>query len=117
MLIGDLAARTGVSPRSLRHCEAQHLLDPMRDSSGYRHYQEADVTRVLQIIAMMDGGMNTDTIWRFLDCARTLDEGIVLEMCPDLRAEVEAIGERLVADQQKLTATRQHLTTLTGTGR
>ncbi len=113
MLIGDLAAQTGVSPRALRHYEAQQLLNPKRDSSCYRHYQETDVTRVQQIKAMIDGGMNTNTIRRFLDCARTFDEGIVLEMCPDLRAEVEAIGQRLVADQQKLTATRQQLTALT----
>ena len=38
MKIGELAARTGVSIRSLRYYEQQGLLMPVRNENGYREY-------------------------------------------------------------------------------
>lgn len=114
MLIGELAERTGSSTRALRHYEDQGLLAPTRDTNGYRHYDTTDATRVAQIKAMIAAGMNTQTISRFLDCTRNQDQNIILEMCPDLRAELDAIAERLEAQQQRLTQTRQQLSSLSG---
>ena len=89
MLIGQLAARTGVSARALRHYEYRELLSAERDTNGYRVYTESDVVRVLQIRAMIDAGLATCMIRRYIDCARTGEHGTALEMCPELRAEVE----------------------------
>lgn len=92
MQIGELAKRTGVSARALRHYEDRGLLVPERTSGGYREYAAADVARVAQITAMIRAGLNTATIWRYLDCARSDEHGTALDLCPDLTAELAAIS-------------------------
>lgn len=109
MLISELAARTGVSARALRHHEDREVLVAERDSNGYRTYSESDIPRVFQIKAMIDAGLATSAIRRYLDCARTGDHGMTLEMCPDLRAEVDAIAARLDRQQAVLERTRERL--------
>ncbi|MDT9681109.1 MerR family transcriptional regulator [Streptomyces sp. TRM76323] len=109
MLISELAELTGVSARALRHYEERGLLAPARNSNGYREYAESDVTRVAQIRTMISAGLGTSTIQRYLDCARTGDHGTFLEMCPDLRAELDALARRLDAEQAELRAKRSRL--------
>ncbi|MFI5708415.1 MerR family transcriptional regulator [Kribbella sp. NPDC051620] len=112
VLISELAEVTGVSARALRHYEEQDLLVPERDSNGYRNYVEADVTRVAQIKAMIAAGLGTVTIRQYLECARTGEHGTTLELCPRLRAELDAIAARLDTRQAELRDTRQRLTGL-----
>ena len=112
MQIGELAKSTGASARALRHYEDRGLLVPERTGGGYRDYSAEDVTRVSQIKAMIAAGLGTATIRRYLDCARTDDRGTLLEMCPDLRAELDSLAERLGAEQAELRATQQRLSEL-----
>lgn len=116
MLISELAELTGVSARALRHYEDRGLLVPARTSSGYRDYSESDVVRVAQIRTMIAAGLGTSIIQRYLACARTGDRGMSLEMCPDLRAELEALAEQLDARQAELRETQRRLTGLTSVG-
>lgn len=116
MLISELAESTGVSARALRHYEDCGLLTPARSSSGYRVYTESDVTRVAQIRVMISAGLGTSTIQRYLDCVRTGDHGTFLEMCPDLRAELDSLARRLDARQAELRETRSRLDRLTSAG-
>lgn len=116
MLISELAELTGVSARALRHYEDRGLLAPARSGSGYRDYEESDVSRVAQIKTMIAAGLGTSTIQRYLDCARTGDHGTTLEMCPDLRAELDALGRRLEARQAELRDTQGRLRELTSAG-
>ncbi|MGW4471076.1 MerR family transcriptional regulator [Nonomuraea sp. NPDC004354] len=116
MLISELAELTGASARALRHYEDRGLLVPTRNSSGYRDYSESDVTRVAQIRTMISAGLGTSIIQRYLDCARTGDRGTSLEMCPDLRAELDALAGRLDARQGELRETRRRLSGLTSAG-
>ncbi|ALG29109.1 MerR family transcriptional regulator [Glutamicibacter halophytocola] len=113
MQIGELARKTGVSARALRHYEDRGLLIPERTSGGYRDYSEEDVTRVAQIKAMIAAGLSTATIRRYLDCARSGDHGTTLEMCPDLRTELDLIAESLTAKQAHLRDTQQRLEAIT----
>jgi len=113
MLISEFAARTGVSARALRHYEHRELLAAERDTNGYRVYAESDVPRVLQIKAMINAGLATSTIRRYIDCARTGEHGTTLEMCPELRAEVDAISAHIDQQQAMLNDTKQRLCTLT----
>ncbi|WP_067463006.1 MerR family transcriptional regulator [Nocardia amamiensis] len=112
MLISELAMSTGASARALRHYEDQGLLVPARNSSGYREYSESDVTRVAQIRMMVSAGLGTATIRKYLDCVRTGDHGIFLEMCPELRAELDDLARRIEARQAELSQTRQRLNRL-----
>jgi DNA-binding transcriptional MerR regulator len=112
VLIGELAERAGVSTRALRHYEDRGLLVPERDTNGYRIYADDDVVRVAQIRTMIAAGLGTDPIRRFIDCARTGDHGLSLEMCPDLRAELDALAATLTAQQDTLRQKRVRLCAL-----
>lgn len=114
--ISELARLTGVSARALRHYEDRGLLVPERTPSGYRVYSEEDITRVAQIRTMISAGLNTATIQRYLDCARIGDHGTELEMCPNLRAELDAIAECLSSKQSELRETQQRLHELASVG-
>ncbi|RFU85968.1 MerR family transcriptional regulator [Streptomyces triticagri] len=109
MLIGELAERTGVSTRALRHYEDRGLLVPARNSSGYRVYAESDIARVAQIRAMIAAGLGTALIVRYLDCARGGAHGVHLDMCPSLRAELDAVSAHLTAQAARLRETRARL--------
>ena len=49
MRIGELARRTGTTPKALRLYEAQGLLGRVARAGSYRHYSEPDVAQVLLI--------------------------------------------------------------------
>jgi DNA-binding transcriptional MerR regulator len=112
VLISELAELTGSSARALRHYEDRGLLVPARTSSGYRDYSQSDVGRVAQIRTMISAGMSTSTIQRYFDCVRAADDRISLEMCPDLRAELDSLASRLDAKQAELQETRRRLSEL-----
>ncbi|WP_454194283.1 MerR family transcriptional regulator [Nocardia sp. Marseille-Q1738] len=112
MLISELAELTGVSARALRHYEDRGLLVPARNSSGYREYSESDVTRVAQIKTMVSAGLGTAAIRKYLGCAHTGDHGIFLEMCPQLRAELDDLARRIEARQAELSETQRRLNRL-----
>jgi DNA-binding transcriptional MerR regulator len=110
--ISQLAELTGVTARALRHYEDCMLLVPERDRNGYRAYTDSDIARVAQIKTMIAAGLGTETIRRYLDCARSGEHGVSLEMCPDLRAELDALARRLDAKEASLRETRQRLSAL-----
>lgn len=62
MRIGELAARTGVSPRALRHYEQQGLLGSTRGPNGYRLYDHAAVVRVANVKTLLDVGLTTEDV-------------------------------------------------------
>ncbi|ARQ70721.1 MerR family transcriptional regulator [Streptomyces marincola] len=68
MRIGELSARTGASPRSLRYYEAQGLLASSRSPSGQRHYEEEHVQRVRLVQAFLAAGVPSGTIAEMAPC-------------------------------------------------
>jgi len=61
MHIGEVAARTDLSLRSLRHWEEVGLLRPSgRSEGGFRLYTEADVDKILVIRRMKPLGFTLD---------------------------------------------------------
>jgi DNA-binding transcriptional MerR regulator len=68
MRIGEVAARSGVSVRSLRYYEEQLLLDSTRSSSGQRHYSDTAVERVQLIQTLYAAGLSSKTIQDLLPC-------------------------------------------------
>ncbi|GHH94137.1 MerR family transcriptional regulator [Streptomyces capillispiralis] len=68
MRIGELAARSGVSVRSLRYYEEQGLLASTRSAGGQRHYTDHDVERVAFIQRLYAAGLSSRTIVELLPC-------------------------------------------------
>jgi DNA-binding transcriptional MerR regulator len=93
MRIGELAARAGVSVRSLRYYEEQGLLTSVRSTSGQRHYTDAEVDRVLFIQRLYAGGLSSRTIAEVLPCVDKPSE-----------EHTEAALERMAQEREKLSA-------------
>jgi DNA-binding transcriptional MerR regulator len=68
MRIGELAAATGVSARSLRYYEEQGLLGSERSTGGQRHYPDSAVERVALIQSLLTAGLSSSTIYDVLPC-------------------------------------------------
>jgi DICT domain-containing protein len=61
LTIGDLAARTGLTPAVLRMWESRHgFPTPHRLPSGHRRYSEEHVDLVLQVLRRRDAGIRLD---------------------------------------------------------
>ena len=46
MNISDVAKRTGLPPKTIRYYEDIGLIRPVRDTNGYRRFQEADAHKL-----------------------------------------------------------------------
>ncbi|MBA3377669.1 MAG: MerR family transcriptional regulator [Chloroflexia bacterium] len=68
LTVGDLAAISGVTVRTLHHYEEIGLLVPAgRSGAGYRQYSEADCDRLSRILYYRELGFPLDTIATLLD--------------------------------------------------
>lgn len=119
----DLSARTGASPRMIRHYEAMGILAPGRESNGYRVFTEEDVRTVADARCLIEAG---------LSAAETAE--MVGILCGDgdpaageLDTALERIGERravlderiaqLVAATTKLDELRDYVVGVRGVTR
>ncbi|MEU9238485.1 MerR family transcriptional regulator [Streptomyces sp. NPDC048385] len=68
MRIGELAARTGASVRSLRYYEEQGLITSTRSVGGQRHYTEGDIERVDFIRRLYAAGLSSRTVLELMPC-------------------------------------------------
>ncbi|GAA3883458.1 MerR family transcriptional regulator [Streptomyces sedi] len=68
MLIGEVARRSGVSARMLRHYEGLGLVRPTgRTEGGYREYSPEDVRRIFHIESLRSLGLSLREVGRALD--------------------------------------------------
>ncbi|MEV3993854.1 MerR family transcriptional regulator [Streptomyces sp. NPDC049837] len=68
MLIGDVARRSGVSARMLRHYDALGLVRPTgRTGAGYREYSSEDIRRIFHIESLRSLGLSLREVGRALD--------------------------------------------------
>ncbi|MFH8873168.1 MerR family transcriptional regulator [Streptomyces griseus] len=80
MQIGEVAARTELSLRTIRHYEETGLVAPSaRSQGGFRLYTEADVARLIVIRRMKPLGFTLDQMRDLLDATDRLDAGDVLD--------------------------------------
>lgn len=74
MHIGELAERTGLSLRTLRHYDDVGLLPATsRTDGGFRVYSEGDVERLLLIRRMKPLGFSLEEMQEVLDVTDALD--------------------------------------------
>jgi DNA-binding transcriptional MerR regulator len=111
--IGELARRTGVSPRLLRYYEEQGLLRPQRRPSGYREYAEGDVERVRRIRALLSAGLTTTTIADVLPCTVDIGGGLAAA-CPDLLRDLRRERDRISRSITELSTARTMLDAIIG---
>lgn len=95
LLIGDLAARAGVTAKAVRYYEAIGLLPaPRRSAAGYRVYDTSIVAELGFIQRGKRLGLSLDEIKDLLDVARTSQSRA-------LRARVVAVLDKKLAHHQQ----------------
>lgn len=102
MLISELSAATGASPRSLRYYEQRGLVQAERLSNGYRDYGDEAVDAVARIRGLLELGLPTELIEAVLPCANGTDEPIE---CSAIDARVRGIRDDMDARIGRLVAT------------
>ncbi|WP_425145988.1 MerR family transcriptional regulator [Deinococcus sp.] len=105
MRIGELAAASGVSVRSLRYYEERGLLSSTRSDSGQRHYGDAAAARVLLIQQLYSAGLSSKVILGLLPCIETPVEKytpLVLARLVQERDRIDAQVTELVQARDKL---------------
>jgi DNA-binding transcriptional MerR regulator len=74
--IGAVAARTGLSLRTLRHYDEVDLVRPSaRSEGGFRLYTDADVERLLLVRRMKPLGFTLEQMAELLEITDTLASG------------------------------------------
>ncbi|WP_406055506.1 HEAT repeat domain-containing protein [Streptomyces sp. NBC_01077] len=101
MLIGDVARRSGVSARMLRHYESLGLVRPTgRTGAGYREYSDEDIRRIFHIESLRSLGLSLREVGSALD-----DPGFTpSELVSDL---IRGARERIAAETALLTRLRR----------
>lgn len=103
MHIGEVAARTELSVRSLRHWEEVGLLRPSgRTDGGFRLYTEADVEKILLIRRMKPLGFTLDQMSATMRDIETLQR-------PDRDKGTAQARERLAGLLSEATERRENL--------
>lgn len=95
MRIGELSARTGASPRSLRYYEQQGLLAPERTPSGQRVFTPAHEAAVRQIQELFAAGF----------CSAVIQELLPAMSAPAVDGAL--LGDALAAAERRLRGERQ----------
>ncbi|WP_327685954.1 HEAT repeat domain-containing protein [Streptomyces sp. NBC_00467] len=101
MLIGDVARRSGVSARMLRHYDSLGLVRPTeRTEAGYREYSGEDIRRIFHIESLRSLGLSLREVRSALD-----DPGFrPTELVDDL---IRQTRERIAGETALLTRLRR----------
>ncbi|MCG7525871.1 MerR family transcriptional regulator, partial [Streptomyces sp. OfavH-34-F] len=96
MLIGEVARRSGVSTRMLRHYEALGLVRPTgRNDAGYREYSGEDVRRIFHIESLRSLGLSLREVGRALDDPAFSPAGLVADLARRTRERIASETELL----------------------
>jgi DNA-binding transcriptional MerR regulator len=101
VLIGEVARRSGVSARMLRHYDQLGLVRPTgRTGSGYREYSSEDIRRIFHIECLRSLGLSLREVGRALD-----DPGFTpAHLVDDL---IRQTRERIASETELLTRLRR----------
>lgn len=104
--IGELAHRTGLSVRMLRHYDEIGLCRPAkRSAAGYRLYSEADLHRLQQVVSLRQLGLSLEEVRICLDGRQLSAEQVIelqLERLNAMIARQQKLRSRLVAILERL---------------
>lgn len=103
MQIGEVAARTELSLRSLRHWEDVGLLRPSgRTEGGFRLYTEADVEKVLVIRRMKPLGFTLEQMSAAMRDIETLRDPIAVNQHAAARERLDSLLADAAGRREKL---------------
>ncbi|MEV4517935.1 MerR family transcriptional regulator [Dactylosporangium sp. NPDC049525] len=101
MLIGDVARRSGVSARMLRHYDSLGLVRPTgRTGSGYREYSSEDIRRIFHIESLRSLGLSLREVGRALDDPGFTPSALVEDL-------IDQTQQRIANETELLTRLRQ----------
>ncbi len=115
MRISEVADSTGIPPRMLRYYEAQELLSPRRDASGYRSYTDQDVEVVRRVRQLIDAGLTTRTIRAVLPCL-VERAGRLEPICSETVNDLKREQARIQTSIDALTASRDAIARVIDSG-
>lgn len=96
MLIGEVARRSGVSARMLRHYDALGLVQPsVRTPGGYREYSADDLRRLFHVECLRTLGLSLSDTARALDEPGFAPTALVGDLIEHTRARIAAEEELL----------------------
>ena len=105
MQIGEVAARTGLSLRSLRHWEEVGLLRPSgRTEGGFRLYTELDVEKILVIRRMKPLGFTLEQMSTAMRDIEVLRDRAAGDRCAEAHERLAAILADAAERREKLEA-------------
>lgn len=117
--IGEVAARTSLSLRTIRSWESAGLIKPSaRSGGGFRLYTEADIARVLVLRAMKPADFSLEELLEVADlrdrlmslpaAVRTADPAAsrMRELIEEIRLRFKIQRERLAAGELALSTLR-----------
>ncbi|MFJ2837852.1 MerR family transcriptional regulator [Nocardia sp. NPDC087230] len=100
MLIGEVARRSGVSTRMLRHYDSLGLVSPTgRTVGGYREYSDADIRRIFHVESLRSLGLSLREIARVLADRSFTPQALVAGL-------IQRTEERLVRERELLARLR-----------
>jgi DNA-binding transcriptional MerR regulator len=103
MHIGELAEKTGLSLRTIRHYDEIGLLKASgRTEGGFRLYTQEDHSRLILIRRMKPLGFSLEEMMALLKIIDTLQGGVAGSDNPDVRAELDTFIAQAVERRQKL---------------
>ncbi|WP_093145881.1 MerR family transcriptional regulator [Saccharopolyspora antimicrobica] len=102
--IGELAARTGVSRRSLRYYEQRGLLHSRRTEVGWREYDEDVEVRVRNVHELLSAGLTVEDVRRVEPCLDQADHF----PCDGVDEALEIHEARLAVLDERLARIQEH---------
>ncbi|MFB9082359.1 MerR family transcriptional regulator [Deinococcus wulumuqiensis] len=108
--VGEVAARLGLTLRTLKYYEELGLVTPERTGSRYRMYSEADVQRLERIRRMRALGLSLGTIQAISthpqesdpDGRQVLTQEALHTLQSDLRSQLAVLSARISAAEKEL---------------
>ncbi|WP_324653601.1 HEAT repeat domain-containing protein [Georgenia sp. H159] len=96
MLIGEVARRSGVSARMLRHYELQGLVRPTgRTAGGYREYSEEDIHRIFHVESLRALGLSLAEVRQALEDPDVTPAAVIGDL-------IEQTSRRLARERELL---------------
>lgn len=98
MQIGDLAAKAGVTPRTIRYYEELGIVEPEeRTAGGFRLYSEAQLRRLQIVQSLKDLGFGLEHIRAFFNLKHCSESGggLARVLVEHLAEQERRIDERI----------------------